>query len=47
LTGATELSIATNIPTGAARPFCYSTAAVSGWKGMYWDYVRGQVTISR
>lgn len=47
LTGATELSIATNIPTGASRPFCYSSAAVGGWKGMYLDYIRGQVTVSR
>lgn len=47
LTGATELSIATNIPAGASRPFCYSTSAIGGWKGMYWDYVRGQFTVSR
>jgi hypothetical protein len=47
LTGATESSIATNIPAGASRPFCSSTAAVGGWKGMYWDYVRGQITVSR
>lgn len=48
LTGATELTIATNIPTGTFRPFCYGTATgVSGWHGLEVDYVRGQVTVSR
>lgn len=49
LTGASELSIATNIPSGAFRPFCYGVngVAVTGFKGLEWDYVRGQVTLSR
>ena len=49
LTGATELSIATNIPTGTYRPFCYTSVggSVTGWHGLELDYVRGQLTISR
>jgi hypothetical protein len=49
LTGATELSIATNIPTGTYRPFCYNSVggSVTGWHGLELDYVRGQLTISR
>lgn len=51
LTGATELSIATNIPASGTtfRPFCYTSigGSVTGWHGLEWDYVRGQVTVSR
>jgi hypothetical protein len=49
LGGATEFTVSTNIPgTGIQyRPFCYSNStANNGWSGIWWDYVRGTITLS-
>lgn len=49
LASATELSIATNIPSNTYRPFCYVGVggSVTGFHGLEVDYIRGQITVAR